>query len=297
MSDWQTIILDSCLEFSPYHNPEFGRTYMDIDENIVSARTHCWNRSNSSVNNIHGHLTLAVLLNSVDPRRMQCNIHPMEDKCNICHSSKWILASLYVTQSDGTTCLKPHIIPLISSVQPPHTDKRILCHRSNDTCDAACFRISQLQVNKTSDEELTQYEDFIEDLYDHVQDKIIIDNQIYSAAMNICEAHSKTEEKCHWIPNSVITKEHCGGCQPICRGWDKSLNFYQFSVGAVLYMFTLPIAEVTLPLLISDRVPEDLQVCYRSFDFFAQIHCQSNNYVTIYKRMSVHAHNDIHFLL
>ena len=100
--------------------------------------------------------------------------------------------------------------------------------------------------------------------------------------MEQCEAHK--DEHCHWIPNSVITKHHCGDCQPICRSVRHSLNFVQFSIGAFWFMFSMPVAEVSLPLVISDSLREEFQVCANTIlhvytlDHMNIIHVTAHNY-------------------
>lgn len=48
-------------------------------------------------------------------------------------------------------------------------------------------------------------------------------------------------------------------CQPICRSVDRTQNFVQFLVGAILFEFSSPITRITLTAVISDQVRRDLQ--------------------------------------
>lgn len=48
-------------------------------------------------------------------------------------------------------------------------------------------------------------------------------------------------------------------CQQICRSVDRTQNFVQFLVGAILFEFSSPITRITLTAVISDQVRRDLQ--------------------------------------
>lgn len=86
----------------------------------------------------------------------------------------------------------------------------------------------------------------------------VVDNSVYYVAVNACESANKYD--CHWIPNSLITKKHCDDCQPICRSVYRTLNFVQFTIGAVLFIISMPIARVSVTAVISASVSKSSQV-------------------------------------
>ena len=94
----------------------------------------------------------------------------------------------------------------------------------------------------------------------HSQALEVLNADVYTIAMNVCESAVVPHHQCYWVPNSRVTKHHCGDCQPICRSIERSLNFVQFVFGASLLMVAIPIAWVPIVGLISDRVPRKSQV-------------------------------------
>ena len=94
----------------------------------------------------------------------------------------------------------------------------------------------------------------------HSQALDVLELDVYTIAMNVCESAVVPHHQCYWVPNSRVTKHHCGDCQPICRSIERSLNFVQFVLGASLLMVAIPIAWVPIAALISDRVPRSAQV-------------------------------------
>ena len=169
----------------------------------------------------------------------------------------------------------------------------IKCHaKSNKSCDTVCLRLytsndSYPQGANIQDFEYDSpsikntYKSLVEDVY--AQSLTVVDNDIYTAAMEQCEAHHK-EEHCQWIPNSVITKQHCGDCQPICRSVRHSLNFVQFSIGAFWFMFSMPVAEVSLPLVISDSIREEFQVCINTHSLHTHTHAHTHTHIYIHSQ-------------
>ena len=94
----------------------------------------------------------------------------------------------------------------------------------------------------------------------HVQALQIFEDCVYNMARNKCEEAGISKHHCHWLPSSSVTKELCMDCQPICRSRDKSLNFVQFLIGAVLFDFSQPVARITFTAIISDQVVREHQV-------------------------------------
>ena len=82
----------------------------------------------------------------------------------------------------------------------------------------------------------------------------------YNVAMNICESLRESQYHCHWIPQSIVTGELCVACPAICRGVGHTLNFIQFSIGAIIFQISYPISRVAIVMVISDVVSKDYQV-------------------------------------
>ena len=278
MSDWQATLNDTCLEFSLYHNPHFGSTDAS---HIMPLAQHCWSAKNWS-NNVHpsyhiigmdhGHLELAFEPDSDQhqfQRRLICDVYQSGVSCDACSANKTLRADLSVDNDGQDFCLEKSAAKALSEHE--HDIMReltIKCHaKSNKSCDIVCLHLynsnnPQADVNLQEFEHDSHsientYKSLLEDIY--AQSLTVVGNNIYTLAMEQCEAH--TEEHCRWIPNSVITKQHCGDCEPICRSVRHSLNFIQFSIGAFWFMFSMPVAEVSLPLIISDSIREQFQVC------------------------------------
>jgi len=95
-----------------------------------------------------------------------------------------------------------------------------------------------------------------------VQTLKLLNNTLYYKMMVQCEATVVNGQRCHWIPNSVITHRYCHDCQPICRSPQHSLNFIQFSFGAAILMLSIPIAWIPIASLVSQRIKGDMQVCH-----------------------------------
>ena len=268
MSDWQATLNDTCLEFSLYHNPHFGSASAG---HMVPDR-HCWNAKNWStiqpnyhiIGMDHGHLEVVLVPNKdEEKRRLLCDVYHSSTSCDACNANETLKGSLSIDKDSHNFCLETSA----TMAEHKHDMKELIikCHgRSNESCDIICLHLydsknsqtARVQDNDNSPTIKNSYKSLIEDVY--TQSLTVVNNSLYAVAMKQCEAHST--EHCHWIPNSVITKQHCGDCQPICRSTHRSLNFVQFSIGAFWFMFSMPVAEVSLPLIISDSVREEFQV-------------------------------------
>ena len=231
----------------------------------------------------HGHLELALTLRPDNVgykkfhRKLVCDVYLSGMNCNSCGVNKTLSADLSIDKDGQDFCLEKTATTLSDSEHEPQdkntmTELTIKCHiKPNKSCDTVCLHLynSNNQQGAASLQEFDKYDTpagvqikstykaLVEDVY--TQSLTVVDDNIYTAAMEQCEAHK--DEHCHWIPNSVITKHHCGDCQPICRSVRHSLNFVQFSIGAFWFMFSMPVAEVSLPLVISDSLREEFQVC------------------------------------
>ena len=265
MSDWQAALNDNCLEFSLYHNPHFGSS------EVIIPGQHCWNTANWSTMKPNYHITganhghLEVMLLANNHRRLTCDIYHSSVSCDACKTNRTFKANLLVDDERSEYCLKASL----ATEKDTMKELSIKCHgAANESCDVVCLHLYDTDPqtarfqNYNSPMTKQSYKSLVEDVY--TQSLKVVNNGIYTAAMQQCESHTK--EHCHWIPNSLITKEHCGDCQPICRSEHRTLNFVQFSIGAFWFMFSMPVAEVSLPLVISDSVSEEFQVCTHIFE-------------------------------
>ena len=96
----------------------------------------------------------------------------------------------------------------------------------------------------------------------HVQELQVFRESVYNVARNECEEARISNHRCHWIPDSIISKELCTDCQPICRSVDRTLNFIQFLIGEALFGFSQPVCRVAFTAILSDQVRKDFQVSH-----------------------------------
>ena len=90
-----------------------------------------------------------------------------------------------------------------------------------------------------------------------VQTLEIVEDSVYQLAVNRCESAGP---HCHWIPNSLVTHDHCSDCQPICRSTQHTLNFAQFTTGIMFLHSTLALMNAGIFLLLSESVSKRFQV-------------------------------------
>ena len=86
----------------------------------------------------------------------------------------------------------------------------------------------------------------------------VLNATAYNMSMNVCESLRESQYHCQWIPKSTGTL--CEACPAICRGISRTLNFVQYTIGALIYRFTLPIASTAIMIVLSDLVSKDYQV-------------------------------------
>ena len=75
-----------------------------------------------------------------------------------------------------------------------------------------------------------------------------------------CRNLSTRGSECFWNPNSRVTGEYCIECFKVCRSVEKSLNFVQFSIGALLFATTLSPFQISPVMLVSEVIPLKYQV-------------------------------------
>ena len=102
-----------------------------------------------------------------------------------------------------------------------------------------------------------------------VQALLVVDNAVYQLAVQRCEFAGPD---CHWIPNSLVTHDHCSDCQPICRSTEHTLGFPQFTIGISLLAATTSLLYIGAFLLLSETVNKRYQVLWsgniHQYNFF-----------------------------
>ena len=94
----------------------------------------------------------------------------------------------------------------------------------------------------------------------------VVNEIAYKLAMNVCESLSSSQYHCHWIPNSAITHRLCHACPAICRSVDRTLNFAQFIIGAIIFRMTISIPRIAIVMVVSDVVSRQYQVGFNLYE-------------------------------
>ena len=85
-------------------------------------------------------------------------------------------------------------------------------------------------------------------------------SSLYQQLLESCEALSSSSHQCFWNPESRVTGEFCNTCLPTCLSQQASLNFYQFSMGALLVSVGSLLGYVYIPAVSSDVSSVESQV-------------------------------------
>jgi hypothetical protein len=247
MSDWQAITPDSCLNYSPFHNSEL---LADL-HNISSTSPTCWKKTKQLASTIHV-ANGTMMLPFANGARLNCKLHASASSCYVC--SKESHQDLYFEDTPGEVCYKPSMVNTETSFQK----LGIVCNNSKPGCLSLCLHIHR--ENSTEEgTEIGNAEIEARAKHDTYPDSLwFFQDFIYKSARNKCESH--TASKCHWIPDSLVTHKACRDCQPICRGLSHTMTFIQFVVGSTWFMLTYPVAEIALPVVISDSTVKEYQV-------------------------------------
>ena len=271
MSDWQAIKHDPCLDYSLYHNPELVKNLSaSVEPDSQSLSSTCWNKSSShdlfkgmaNVEITNGHLDLYYnFLMYNNQKVLNCRLHTSTTTCYICRNSSAdaSLVEVHLETTGNEICYSSSA----KYTPGPNSLKfSIVCNGDKDKshCMSTCFHLHQEGSHETAIMQETQKED-TQQLIGHAYKNslLLIQDLVYNAARNKCT--SMTDDRCHWIPDSLVTHKTCRDCQPICRSLSHTMSFIQFVAGSIWFMLTYPVAEVALPVVISDSVQKDYQVC------------------------------------
>ena len=269
MTDWQTIPEDPCLKFSVYHHPELLSEYSIVTQAASNEYldNYCWWLYNETISDLpkdnFSKSRLQVVFDplfSPDSETIDCDLSFSHQSCEAClnaNSSSQLSFQFLIDSS--SICYDPTLA--VTKDLNSGTMISVLCTFQNSSCISACFTLNDSgntvaeSESFSSDQWEKTSQSFIEVAYE--QSVHILKDSQYHVARNVCEMHQN--EDCHWIPDSLLINEHCVDCQPICRGIGRTLNFIQFVIGSLWFMFTIPIAEVSLPIVISDVVSQKYQ--------------------------------------
>ena len=83
-------------------------------------------------------------------------------------------------------------------------------------------------------------------------------SSLYQHLVESCEALSSSSHQCFWNPMSRITGIFCNTCFRVCLSREKSINFYQFSLGILLLALSAP--RVFVSAITSEITSVDSQV-------------------------------------
>lgn len=273
MADWQAIKHDPCIEYSVFHNSNLQGANSSYFDNMVSSLPPppltCWNKSEFLDNEW---LTDVSLRNSqlvlyYNPQQeinndgeLNCRVHVSLSSCYACRNSTQhsTPTEMYFNAVNNEMCYQPSPkADIQASVMKVSMVCDSVTSKGTSYCSSACLHLNdnsgELSIHSTSTKGPVL---FLKNSYQ--KSLLLLQDQRYDAARNKCESIS--EHQCHWIPDSLVTHVRCRDCQPICRGLSHTLNFVQFLAGSIWFMFTFPVAEVALPVVISDTVQKEFQV-------------------------------------
>ena len=258
LADWQSIPHDKCTEFSLYHHPNFVTSNTDLSADYPSLHDH----PNLTMNNLDD-----LPVDNLYPEMLQSSIH-ME-----------ISAKIKLNQNQNM-------------INPSIMDRTLTCNASRNLCKgklSECYIVNRLSgmVNKCPCDDLISDKKLIHEyicdemnlsLCIHINETTkkdkhrqvffdvmaqsfrLVPNDVYNTARRECIEAKFKGRYCHWIPDSIITNQHCSDCQPICRSPLRSLNFIQFCIGAALLMLSIPVAWIPIAAMVSERVSSEMQV-------------------------------------
>ena len=94
----------------------------------------------------------------------------------------------------------------------------------------------------------------------HIESLQVLPDGLYWTARNICMSANVTGRQCYWVPNSLLTKQDCEDCQPICRSLHQILTFPQFILGLTLLLVSITLTCPSIVALMFNQVAGELQV-------------------------------------
>ena len=225
IADWQAVSFDKCTYFSPYHNPTLS----------ISRR-------NRTVEGFFQHansqLKMQKRSNAFTGEEVSCSIVEQE-RCRMAFSD------CHLVQYSPGTEFSVFNYPCDVTVNDEYV-QTYMC-QVLDQDRSFCLHINETSRN--------------EQMFLASAQNYLMQQKSYKDEIKQCNQADVGNDRCHWIPDSLITKQYCSDCPPICRGLSKSLNFVQFCIGAATLMLSIPVAWVPVASMASERTTKEMQVC------------------------------------
>ena len=272
MADWQSIPYDPCTDLSPHHHPDLISVYNELQlsgephENTGTAKKRAANCVKTYQTGFDPIIFITVKLEvfqmPVSPEGITCaDVNTCSGYCDY----NFDLCLYYIF--DDKLCIQERTFAgeYSADTQAQMSDKtasHYIC-RHDLSGPSMCITTYE-ESHNTNDlvdelaEELANEKESFDIVHSQTLQMLQVD--VYAIAVNKCESAIVHGHQCYWIPNSIITHQHCTDCPPICRSLQRSLTFPQFCIGAALLMVSIPIAWVPVAALISDRVHREAQV-------------------------------------
>ena len=262
LADWQSIPYDPCTEYSPFHHPELLNVDTHVTNTTASNQSsegeYCQNLSENEMNLVRmmGNLNISIHHKpDVRHNNSSVGLKCLRIKsCEVCDNE---YHCIHYNLNSTDICLQHY--------ESMHAHGTRLQHQKTAMNEYACGStdtfpfltcVSTEGGSEVSDPETKVEAVLLERVYP--QSLLLVEYDMYEQVSETCE--SDTENACHWIPDSHITGKHCDDCQPICRSEYQILNFYQFWIGVLLFMGSIPIAKESSTTVLSDKVDKENQV-------------------------------------
>ena len=252
LGDWQAIPYDPCTEYSPFHHPEMIQNgSIVIPYEILNKNPTVYNRSLPTLKDVYvssrAQMTFSdrvVTAKAFPSMKLVC------DKTESCPTvpdgDRDLIVHLQFAFDERGNLLQINYDDF--TLEPA---ERLECMQSFSQQTVLCIDIiiSNSSIDNPQDSTLA-----------HVESLQVLPDGLYWTARNICMSADVPGRQCHWIPNSLLTKEDCEDCQPICRSLHQILTFPQFILGLALLLLSNSLLWVTIVALIVNQLPGELQV-------------------------------------
>ena len=93
-------------------------------------------------------------------------------------------------------------------------------------------------------------------------------SSLYLELLEGCIAQSTSSDRCFWNPQSRVTGDFCNSCVSSCLSEQKSLNFFQFIIGALLTASSASLGFVFISAVTSEITSIESQVYLNSHILF-----------------------------
>ena len=87
-------------------------------------------------------------------------------------------------------------------------------------------------------------------------------SSLYLELLEGCIAQSTSSDRCFWNPQSRVTGDFCNSCVSSCLSEQRSLNFFQFIIGALLVASSASLGFVFISAVTSEITSIESQVYF-----------------------------------